>query len=184
MRIQMMLALLTGRPVRPGVGGSGRDATTDRSRGHRQRESAAPAAVSKDAAVVTIDAEGHMTVVREGSNGFTCMPDVPETPGADPMCGDAGAMKWTDAWLARQDPPAGVVGFGYMLVGGSDPDNLDPFAMTPPEGRDWVTTGPHVMLFNIGEAAKDYPGGEKPDTSKPYVMYPDTPYAHITVPVQ
>ena len=79
-------------------------------------ESAAPAAVSKDAAVVTIDAEGHMTVVREGSNGFTCMPDVPETPGADPMCGDAGAMKWTDAWLAHQDPPAGLVGFGYMLA--------------------------------------------------------------------
>ena len=24
----------------------------------------------------------------------------------------------------------------------------------------------------------------EPDTSKPYVMYPDTPYAHIMVPVK
>ena len=56
--------------------------------------------------------------------------------------------------------------------------------MTPKRGRKWVRTGPHVMLFNIGELTKLYPAGAQPDTSKPYVMYPDTPYAHIIMPVQ
>ena len=31
--------------------------------------------------------------LREGSNGFTCMPDNPTTPGPDPMCMDAAAME-------------------------------------------------------------------------------------------
>ena len=29
-----------------------------------------------------------------------------------------------------------------------------------------------------------YPRTPKPDTSQPYVMYPDTPYEHLMIPVQ
>jgi len=100
------------------------------------------------------------------------------------MCVDKGGMAWTMAWATHKDPPKGVIGFGYMLMGGSDPDNLDPFATKPPQGGKWVTTGPHIMLFNVGDLVKNYPTGKDPDTSKPYVMYPDTPYAHIMVPVK
>ena len=32
-----------------------------------------------------------MRTLRKGSNGFTCMPDNPVTPGPDPMCMDANA---------------------------------------------------------------------------------------------
>ncbi|MBP7241443.1 hypothetical protein [Amaricoccus sp.] len=147
-------------------------------------ESAAPAAIAKEAAVVTVDAEGHMTTLREGQNGYTCIPDVPETPGPDPMCADQGWMGWMKAWMAHEPPPQGLVGMGYMLAGGSDPDNLDPFALQPSSGRDWVTTGPHLMVFSVGADLSAYPGGAQPDTTKPYVMYPDTPYAHLMLPLQ
>jgi hypothetical protein len=147
-------------------------------------ESAAPAAVAKEAEIVAVDAQGNMRTVRKGTNGFICMPDVPESPGPDPMCVDKGGMAWTEAWMTHKDPPKGVIGFGYMLAGGSDPDNLDPFATQPPADRQWVTTGPHIMLFNVGDLVKDYPTGKQPDTTKPYVMYPGTPYAHIMVPVK
>jgi hypothetical protein len=147
-------------------------------------ESAAPVAVGKEADVVVFDEKGNMRTVRKGTNGFVCMPDVPSSPGPDPMCVDKGGMVWTEAWVNHKDPPKGVVGFGYMLMGGSDPDNLDPYAAKPHEGMDWVTTGPHIMLFNVGDMVKDYPTGKQPDTTKPYIMYPDTPYAHIMVPVK
>jgi hypothetical protein len=29
-----------------------------------------------------------------------------------------------------------------------------------------------------------YPGGEKPDPTKAYVMFKDTPYAHLMIPVK
>lgn len=147
-------------------------------------ESAAPPTVGKEATIVAFDAQMNMRTVRNGTNGFTCMPDVPETPGPDPMCVDKGGMAWLDAWSTHKDPPKGMVGFGYMLAGGSDPDNMDPFATQPPAGREWVATGPHVMLFNIGDSVSDYPTAEQPDTSKPYIMYPKTPYAHIMMPVK
>lgn len=147
-------------------------------------ESAAPAAVAKDAEIVTFDAQGNMRTIRKGANGYTCMPDSPDSPGPDPMCVDKGGMAWTMAFVSHKDPPKGVLGFGYMLVTGSDPDNMDPFATKPPSGRQWVATGPDVMLLNVGDLVKDYPTAEQPDTSKPYVMYPNTPYAHIMVPVK
>src|SRR3712207_7449790 len=43
-------------------------------------------------------------------------PDSPATPGPDPMCGDANAMEWAMAWIGKQEPPAGKVGFIYMLA--------------------------------------------------------------------
>ena len=67
-----------------------------------------------------------MRTIRKGTNGYTCMPDNPDSPGPDPMCADKGGMAWTMAWVSHKDPPKGVIGFGYMLAGGSDPDNIDP----------------------------------------------------------
>src|SRR5687767_9823775 len=81
--------------------------------------SAAPEAVARDAAVVAMNEKMEMRTVREGKNNFTCMPDNPMSPGNDPMCLDEGGMQWAHAWMTKQQPPAGLVGFGYMLMGGS-----------------------------------------------------------------
>jgi hypothetical protein len=150
----------------------------------KSAETAAPAAVAKDATIVAMDAQMKLRTVREGKNGFTCFADNPDSPGPDPMCVDKGGMAWMKAWIDHQDPPKGVIGFGYMLGGGSDPSNTDPYATKPAEGADWITTPPHVMIFNVGAAEKDYPTGENPPTNTPWIMYPNTPYAHIMIPVQ
>ena len=57
-------------------------------------ESAAPASIAHQASIATVDASGAMKTLRQGSNGWTCMPDAPTTPGPDPMCFDANAGKW------------------------------------------------------------------------------------------
>ena len=144
---------------------------------------AAPAAVAKNASVATMDDKG-MHSLRKGTNGFTCMPDNPATPGPDPMCMDRNAMEWVDAWVAHKPPPTMKVGFMYMLAGGTDASNTDPYAQKPEANNNWVETGPHVMVVGAKGTMDGYPRDAKPDTSKPYVMWPDTPYEHLMIPVR
>ena len=148
-------------------------------------EKAAPPAVAKDAGVVTVDAKGAMRELRKGTNGFTCMPDNPETPGPDPMCGDANAMEWGMAWIGHKTPAANKVGFMYMLAGGTDASNTDPYAKEPTSANHWIKTGPHVMIVGAEPAFYDsYPKNADPDTSTPYVMWAGTPYQHLMAPVK
>jgi hypothetical protein len=146
-------------------------------------ESAAPASIAHNASIVTMEANGAMTVVRKGSNGWTCLPDSPATPGPDPMCADANAMKWADAWMHHKTPPEGTVGLMYMLEGGTDASNTDPYADKPTSTNNWIKTGPHVMIVGSKEILAGYPAGPSPDTSGPYVMWAGTPYAHLMVPI-
>src|SRR5262245_40271554 len=55
--------------------------------------SAAPAAISANATVMDM---GTMKELKKGTNGWTCIPDMPHTPGADPMCLDANGLMWAD----------------------------------------------------------------------------------------
>jgi len=150
--------------------------------------SAAPPAIGRDATVIDIDDKGNVRTLRQGKNEFTCIPDTPSTPGDDPMCVDPAGLDWTMAWVNHKDPPKGKVGFGYMLKGGVDASNDDPFAMEPAAGQPWLRTGPHVMIFNLGERPQGYPAQkhveQAKDTSQPYVMWPGTPYEHLMIPVQ
>ena len=146
-------------------------------------ESAAPAAIAHDASVVTVDAKGAMTTLRKGKNGWTCMPDAPDTPGPDPMCFDQNAGQWVQAWVAHKPPPANTVGLMYMLEGGTDASNSDPYATKPTANNDWVKTGPHIMVVGSKEILAGNPAGTTPDTSVPYVMWAGTPYAHLMVPI-
>ena len=147
--------------------------------------SAAPEAVAQNATIMAMDAQGTMRTLREGTNHFTCMPDNPTTPGNDPMCLDESGMAWAHAWMTKTQPPEGKVGFAYMLQGGSDASNEDPYATEPGEGQEWVDTGPHVMIFNVGEMVQGYPSQkQEPDTRQPYVMWPGTPYEHLMIPVE
>jgi hypothetical protein len=144
---------------------------------------AAPSKVAQGATVIGMDANG-MRTLRKGSNGFTCMPDNPATPGPDPMCMDANAMAWIHAYLKHEDPPSGKVGFMYMLAGGTDASNTDPYATKPEANNHWIHTGPHVMVVGGDESFYDaYPKSADPDTSQPYVMWAGTKYQHLMAPV-
>jgi hypothetical protein len=148
-------------------------------------ESAAPANVAKSATIVTMDADGKMHTLRKGTNNFTCMPDNPATPGPDPMCMDQASMDWLHAYLTHGTPPSGKVGFMYMLAGGTDASNTDPYATKPTATNHWIKTGPHVMIVGADATFYDgYPKSADPDTSVPYVMWAGTPYQHLMAPVR
>src|SRR5436190_16072820 len=129
---------------------------------------AAPAPVGKDATVIDVDEKGTVRTVRKGTNGFTCMADNPQTPGPDPMCADQNAMAWVSAWLSHQAPPANTVGFMYMLAGGTDASNTDPYATEPTKENHWIKTGAHVMVVGASAMA-GYPTSADPNTAAPYV---------------
>ena len=59
--------------------------------------STALADVGENATVVAMESDGSMRTIIDGTNGFTCMPDNPATPGPDPMCMDQNALEWAMA---------------------------------------------------------------------------------------
>lgn len=138
---------------------------------------AAPAAVVKGATIVRMSQGGPMKVLQQGSNGFTCM-----LAGPDPMCADGNAMKWAQAYLSHTTPPD-AVGFVYMLAGDSGTSNTDPYATAKTADNHWVQTGPHVMIVGAVVKGMGYPMTDDANGSGPYVMWPNTPYAHLMIPV-
>jgi hypothetical protein len=146
---------------------------------------AAPGKVASGATIVAMQPDGSMRTVRAGNNGFTCMADNPATPGPDPMCMDAAAMEWAGAWVGHKPPASGKIGLMYMLAGGTDASNTDPYATKPDASNHWVETGAHVMIVGADQAFYDmYPKDADPDTSVPYVMWPGTPYQHLMIPIK
>ena len=141
---------------------------------------AAPAAVLKGATVLNMGADGQMKTIQAGTNGWTCM-----DPGGAPMCADEAAMEWAKAWKSKGPAPQ-KLGFIYMLSGDNGTSNTDPFATEETPNNNWIKTGSHVMI--VGAEAKSmmqgYPRAAMPDPTKPYVMWPGTPYEHLMLPVK
>jgi hypothetical protein len=93
--------------------------------------SAGPTEVAKAARIVDTDAQGKMVVLREGNNGFTCMPGNLKVVGEPPMCVDAPSRQWfADARAHKPRPTNTVPGVTYMLAGASQRSDSDPNAMT------------------------------------------------------
>jgi hypothetical protein len=60
-----------------------------------------------------------------------------------------------------------------------------PTRPSPPPAITGFKTGPHVMVVGADASFYDnYPKGEDPDTSNPYVMWAGTPYQHLMAPVK
>ena len=145
--------------------------------------SAGPTAIAQGATIMDMSATvDSLTVLRTGTNGWTCVADAlgPHHPG--PMCVDGQWMKWMEAYMAHKPPAISAVGTAYMLAGANDPSNTDPYATAPAAGKDWVTSGPHLMVITSGAHAYDALPHE-PANEVPYVMFLGTPYAHVMVPV-
>jgi len=146
-------------------------------------ESAGTRTVTQDATTLDWDEVGMPSIVlREGTNGWTCLPDWPVSPGNDPACYDAIFMAWNEAYMAGEEPELDGTGIAYMLAGGSDPSNTDPFAMEPAEGEDWISTPPHIMIVTDVGFDADFIATE-PKQDEPYIMWDGTPYEHLMVPV-
>lgn len=134
--------------------------------------SAAPAHISREATIRDDDG----TLLRKGSNGYTC------TPGrGSPMCSDAVWVKLDEAMKSKADFSTDRIGVSYMLQGDSEPTNNDDPDATDQTKGTWIKEGPHLMIIVPKELLKGLPSD--PASGLPYVMWKDTPYAHIMVPV-
>lgn len=142
--------------------------------------SAAPKLISSGATIAEIGADGKLTTLRAGTNGWTCFPDNPDTPKPDPICADKMWQQWFQAWMEKKPPMVKQVGIAYMLAGGSDASNTDPFAMKPAAGAEWINTPAHMMVLLPDPKQLDsYPSD--PKSPGPFIMFKGTPYAHLMV---
>lgn len=147
--------------------------------------SAAPETVAKNATILDYPAkEGEMPVeLQKGSNDWSCFPDYPGSPGKDPMCVDKQGMVWLQAYITQKNPSLTQTGLAYMLAGGSDASNTDPFAEKPTEGEDWITSPPHTMVFPVGKLDTSV-YSKDPKNGGPWIMWAGTPYEHLMIPVK
>ena len=183
--ILFMQTAIAADPAMPPMGGKKGGSSAGDQKMIKSAMLAAPKKVSAAATIVAMGADGKMRTLREGTNGFTCMPDNPATPGPDPMCMDKAAWEWAGAWMGHKTPAVGKVGFMYMLSGGTDASNTDPYAIKPSAKNHWIKTGPHIMVVGAAADFYDmYPKSPDPDTSVPYMMWAGTPYQHLMVPVK
>jgi hypothetical protein len=140
----------------------------------------APAAISAKAAVARIGADGKVSSVRQGSNGFTCtvMPDGTDAP----FCGDRNAWAWMVAAMSHQPrPPNREPGTAYMMAGGEHFETPDgKIVMEPSANTRTVKEPPHWMLmWPVDPATSGLPTRENP--MGVYVMFAGTPYAHLMI---
>ena len=95
-------------------------------------------------------------MLREGNNGFTCMPGNLKVVGEPPMCVDALSMQLFAGAKAHKPKPTNTVpGITYMLAGRSA---LDDYVAVRSEDHRTATT-------------------HKPTGA--YIMWAGSPYAHV-----
>ena len=168
----LILALVI-TAIGPAMAGSDKDKLI------AQARAAAPVAVSADATIVI---NGEVAV--EGSNGWTCMPDTMPGDGAA-MCNDALWMEMMTAVSSQAPFKASGIGISYMLLGeppGSGVSNSTPYHPDRLNAHDYVETGPHLMVIVPKEMLEGIT--TDPSGGGPYVMWKDTDYAHIMIPVE
>ena len=140
-------------------------------------ESAAPASVTANATIKAADG----TVLRKGSNGYTC---YPQQAIIGPMCNEAVWDGLIGAMLNKQEFSPDTFSVSYMLAGEGSAignSNSDPYATEPENSEDWIKEGPHLMIVVPNRAMLE---GMSRNTSDPvYVMWADTPYAHVMVKI-
>jgi hypothetical protein len=139
--------------------------------------SAGPDNISESARIIDTDAGGNKVILREGSNGFTCMPGNPNVVGEPPMCVDPASMRWfADAKAHKPKPTNTVPGITYMLAGATQRSDSDPNDMTSMP----IDVGPHGMImWPFDPKATGLPVTHK-DTGA-YIMWAGSPYAHVHI---
>jgi len=106
----------------------------------------------------------HGRVLRQGNNGWTCMPDIPGRPQHDPMCVDETMMQWVMATVEGKKPNITRVGLSYMLMGEARQAQGAAPAKDPSQVKEWFYTGPHVMIV-LPDSAKEALSGINQDLS-------------------
>jgi hypothetical protein len=85
-------------------------------------------------------------VLRKGTNGWTCMPDIPGRPQHDPMCADEAMMQILMDIIDGRTPTVKRVGLSYMLLGEARQGQGANPTKDPREVKEWFYIGPHIMV--------------------------------------
>ena len=120
--------------------------------------SAAPAGISADATIMMADG----TVLREGTNGWTCIPGDAEKDMVDPSCNDAAWTHYFQTDPEGDGSTAEIIGTGVSYMLASDP--------------------PHLMII-VPEAGGLEGLNTEAGDGKAWVMWGDLPGRHIMVPI-
>lgn len=139
--------------------------------------SAGPTYVVRNATIAKMDKTGHLTIIRQGSNGFTCMPGNPDKVGMPAMCVDGPSLQWfTDFAEHKPKPTNKVPGITYMLAGATQRSDSNPYDKTDPP----ITVPGHWMImWPFDPKTTGLPTTHR-DTGA-YIMWAGTPYAHMHV---
>ncbi len=137
---------------------------------------AGPRNVTDSARIVGADAQGKRTVLREGSNGFTCQPGNPVL-GRPASCANEAARQWSADLAAHKAKPTNAEpGIVYMLAGAVQPGVSAPSDSTTRP----IMVGPHWMImWPFDPKTTGLPAARK-DTGA-YIMLAGTPYAHLHI---
>jgi len=145
---------------------------------------AAPSSITDKATILDYPSKEGMApdVLRPGTNGWSCFPDMPDTKGNDPMCLDEVWVQVFEGYFAHKPAQIDKVGIGYMLApGGAWGSNTDPYAMKETPDNHWTHSGPHLMIA-VPDTKALAGISTDPANGGPWIMFPNTPYAHIMAP--
>ena len=139
--------------------------------------SAGPDDIARSARIIDTDANGKTVVLRDGNNGFTCMPGNDDVIGEPAMCVDAASLRWfADAKAHKPTPTNTVPGITYMLAGATQRSDSDPNDTTSPA----IHVGPHWMIMWPFDPKTTGLPTTHPDHGA-YIMWAGSPYAHLHV---
>lgn len=146
--------------------------------------SAAPASIAKDATIMDWAPSGqHPPVLRQGTNGWTCFPDMPGIPGHNSMCLDKMWMEWLRAFSTQTKPNITAPGIAYMLQGGGTGSMTDPSKFVMVSKDQWIAFPPHIMLLQPAKFDPTLYATEFKGKAGPWLVGAGTPYEHLIVPV-
>jgi hypothetical protein len=143
----------------------------------RRALSAAPPNVASSAKVADTVEKGNMTVLRDGHNGFTCVPGHVGVVGDGPASMDEAAVQGTLDWMAHKPKPTNTrPGIIYQLACDSDWSATDPWA-TSGTPHKWVAGWVLVFPFDpktsgLSDQLQDH---------GTWIMWAGTPYAHLMI---
>ncbi|MEO2084919.1 MAG: hypothetical protein ABGW65_05280 [Marinoscillum sp.] len=154
----------------------------------------APDYIANEATIVDVN----MNVLREGTNGWTCLPANPRGMSdsengwknpheAMPACVDGQSMLWMQGYMSGTKPGEKMTtdGFAWMLHGDMGEDNSTPMVLNEEDSKPghWIESGPHLMRMPKDPSSLD---GITSDfnSGAPYVMFAGTDYAHLMIPVE
>ena len=136
-----------------------------------------PKEVTKDATVAEMDEHGQLTILRHGTNEWTCFPGNENKIGDVPMCADRMGMLWMTDLMARKPKPTNTApGLMYMLCGATQHSNTDPFDKTSAA----IPIGPHWMILWPYDAKKCGLPNTVRDAGA-WVMFDGNPYAYLHI---